>query len=43
MEQGHDHKGLVVGRQLVSGNDVAQTGCQVALAQWHTLQATGSS
>jgi len=39
MEEGHDHKGLVLWSQLIGGNDVGQAGCQVALVQWHTLQA----
>ena len=43
VEQGHDHQGLVLGRQLIGGNDVAQAGCQVALVQRHTLRATGCS
>ena len=39
MEKGHDHKGLVFWGQLIGGNDVGQAGGQVALIQWHTLQA----
>lgn len=39
MEERHDHKGLVLWGQLIGGNDVGQTGRQVALIQWHTLQA----
>jgi len=39
MEEGHDHKGLVLWGQLVGGHDVGQAGRQVALIQWHTLQA----
>lgn len=40
MEQRHDHQGLVLSRELVRGNDVGQTGRQVALVQWDTLQDT---
>ncbi len=39
MEEGHDHKGLVLWSQLIGGNDIGQAGCQVALVQRHTLQA----
>ncbi len=39
MEEGHDYKGLVLWGQLIGGNDVGQAGRQVALIQWHTLQA----
>lgn len=39
MEERHDYKGLILWGQLIGGNDVGQAGRQVALIQWHTLQA----
>ena len=38
VEQGHDHQRLVLGSQLICGNDVGQTGSQIPLVQGHTLQ-----
>ena len=37
MEKGHDYQGLVLWAELIGGDDVGETGGQVALAQWHSL------
>lgn len=37
MEERHDNQRLVLVRQLVGGNDVGQTGCQIPLVQGDAL------
>lgn len=37
MEKGHDYQRFVLWPKLISGNDVGETGGQVALVQWHSL------